>query len=83
VRARVAVGHGIGGQDDVISVLVGRTGSGLDADTRGDASQYDLGDVVLSEIRIERGLMEGTPALLGHQIVVGLDIQLVDEVRPV
>src|ERR1700677_3627296 len=68
VGGGVAVGHGVGGEDDVVAVVVGRAGGGLDADAGGDTGQYDLGDPELSEVGVEGGVVKGPPTPLGHQV---------------
>jgi len=42
VGFRAAIGHGVSDQHDVVAVVVGATGGGLDADAGGDAGEEDL-----------------------------------------
>ena len=81
--AGVPVGHRVGGQHDVVAVLVRGPGGRLDPGTGRDPGQHDLGDTALAQQRVQRGAVERAPGLLGHQQIIRLLVHLRDDVGPV
>src|SRR5581483_11406471 len=82
VGLRVQVAHGVGGEGDVVAVLVRGAGGGLHADAGGDARQHDLRDTAAAQLDIETGAVEGTPVALGDGDVAGVTGQFGDHDVP-
>jgi len=55
----------------------------LHAEAGGDAGEHHLGDAKSSQPRLEVGVGEGAPRLLGHQQVTRLRVQLGREIGPI
>ncbi len=82
VGVGVHVGHGVGGQSDVVAELVGVAGGGFDAGAGGYADDDELGDAEIFEVMIEAGVGEGSPCALGYGVVGGLLVEFGDEIGP-
>ena len=82
VGVGVHVAHGVGGERDVVAVLVGGAGGGFHADAGGDARQHDLGDTAAAQLDVETGAVEGAPVALGDGDVAGVAGQFVDDEVP-
>ena len=76
------IGHRVGGKGDVEARLVGLPRGGLDAGAGGDAGDDDLRDAALPQLALEIGAGECAPCPLGHGDIVGLSIQLGNEIGP-
>ena len=63
------VGHGVDGEGDVESLLIGLSRGRLDAGSRRDARDHHLGDVPRFQLGFEIGAGEGAPGPLRHDDV--------------
>ncbi len=76
------VGHGVEGEGDIETRLIGLACRGLDAGSRRNARDHHLGDVPRFQQGFEIRAGEGAPGPLRHHDVPGLLVQLRNEVGP-
>lgn len=76
------VAHRIGGEGDVVAVLVGGASGGLHADAGGDARQHDLRDTAAAQLDVEAGAVESTQVAFGDGDVAGAAGQFGDDYVP-
>ncbi len=83
VGGRVAVGHGVSDEDDVIAEVVSAAGRGFDTGGGGNAGEENLSDTEIAEVFIEARADKCADSLFGDEVVGGLLVEFRSELGPV
>src|SRR5437763_3992312 len=67
--------HRIFGKHLLVAMLIGLTSRGIDPETDSNAAQDDGLDLSATQLQVQVGAKEGTPLVLGDQVIQGLRSQ--------